>query len=87
MNKTFPDNKNKVRNVQLRMKPRQGSSKKYVASMDIIVKRHVGDLIVLLPVEEREDVDQSVTEERKDVDRSVTEEHEDVDQSVTEHQE
>ena len=69
------------------MKPRQGGSKKYVVSTDIIVKRHVGDLIVLLPVEEREDVDQSVTEKRKDADRSVTEEHEDVDQSVTERQE
>ena len=76
MNKTFPDNKNKVRNVQLRMKPRQGGSKKYVASMDIIVKRHVGDLIVLLPVEEREDIDQSVTEKREDVNQSVTEDQE-----------
>ena len=59
MDKTFPDNKNKVRNVQLRMKPRQGGSKNYVGSVDIIVKRHVGDLIVLLPVEERDDVNRS----------------------------
>ena len=41
------------------MKPRQGGSKNYVGSVDIIVKRHVGDLIVLLPVEERDDVDRS----------------------------
>ena len=69
------------------MKPRQGGSKNYVGSVDIIVKRHLGDLIVLLPVEEREDVDQSVREERENVDRSVTEEREDVNQSVTEDQE
>ena len=59
VDKTFPDNKNKVRNVQLRMKPRQGGSKSYVGSVDVIVKRHVGDLIVLLPVEERDDLDRS----------------------------
>ena len=59
VDKTFPDAKKKVRNVQLRMKPRQGGSKKYVPTIDVIVNRHVGDLIVLVPVEEREDVDAS----------------------------
>ena len=67
MNKTFPDNKNKVRNVQLRLKPRQGGSKKYVATKDVIVKRHVGDLIVLLPVEEREDVDRSTADDQGEI--------------------
>ena len=60
VDKTFPDAKNKVRNVQLRLKPRQGGSKKYVPTINIIVKRHVSDLIVLVPVEERDDVDRSV---------------------------
>ena len=42
-----------------------GRVKKYVPTVDIIVKRHVGDLIVLVPVEDRDDVD------RDDVDRGV----------------
>ena len=64
VNKTFPDAKKKVRNVQLRLKPRQGSSTKYVPTVDVTVKRHVGDLIVLVPVEEREDVQPSQNEDR-----------------------
>ena len=53
--KMFPDAKKKVRNVKLRMKPRQGGSTKYVPTVDVIVKKHAEDLIVLVPIEEREE--------------------------------
>ena len=59
VDQTFPVVKKKTRNVQLRMKPRQGCSTKYVSGVDVIVKKHAGDLIVLVQVEEREEADTS----------------------------
>ena len=51
VDQTFSD----AKYVQLQMKLRQGCSTKYVPSVDVIVKGQVGDLIVLVPVEEREE--------------------------------
>ena len=53
---TFPDDSGQVRNVQVILKAKQGGSKDYVPTKPIYVKRHVNNLVVLVPVDERDDL-------------------------------
>ena len=46
VSKVFPDASNKVRNVEVIVKPRQGGSKKYIPTKPIALNRHVNNLIV-----------------------------------------
>ena len=50
--RVFPDNKGKVRNVEVMVKPRQGGSGPYTPSKPIYLTRHVCNLIVIVPVDE-----------------------------------
>ena len=50
-----PDEHGKVRNVRVMVKPRQGGSARYVPTKPIYLNRHVSNLILLLPAEERSD--------------------------------
>ena len=52
----FPDSKKRVRNVEVVVKARQGGSTSYVATSPIKIKRHVSNLILLVPAEERPEV-------------------------------
>ena len=49
---TFPDENNVVRNVELKLGAKQDGSLAYHGSKPSLVKRHVGNLIVLVPNEE-----------------------------------
>ena len=54
MAEVYPDRSGKVRNVGVRLKPRQSGTADYVSTSSIVVKRHVSNLIVLVPAEERD---------------------------------
>ena len=49
-----PDDRGKVRNVQVMVKPRQGGSTNYVPVKPIYLNRHVSNLVLLIPAEDRE---------------------------------
>ena len=51
--KPLPDRSKKVRNVEVLVKPKQGGSGEYISSKPIIIRRHVSNLIVLVPTEDR----------------------------------
>ena len=48
----YPDSKGRVRNVEIIVKPQQGGSREYVPTASIPIRRHVGSVIVLVPIEE-----------------------------------
>ena len=48
------DGENKVRNVQIVVKPRQSGAGPYIATSPIFLNRHVSNIIVLVPANERE---------------------------------
>ena len=48
----YPDRHNRVRNVELTVKPKQGGGGGYVPTAPIIIRRHVSNVVVLVPVEE-----------------------------------
>ena len=50
---TLPDRNNKVRNVEVMVKPKLSWTGEYVFSKPIIVQRHVSSLTVLVPTEDR----------------------------------
>ena len=50
----YPDSKGRVRNVELMVKPKQGKSDKYIPSKPIYLKRHVNNLVVLVPADDEE---------------------------------
>ena len=52
--KAMKDEKNKVRNVQVLVKPKQSGSGPYIATKPIYLNRHVNNLILLVPVDERD---------------------------------
>ena len=56
---TYPDRNNRVRNVELLVKPKQGGSPDYVPTPPIYVKRHVSNVVLLVPATE----DNGVTQE------------------------
>ena len=51
--KAMTDEKGKVRNVQVVVKPKQSGSGPYIVTKPIHLNRHVNNLIVLVPVDER----------------------------------
>ena len=50
---TFPDTHGKVRNVEVRVVPSKDCSKTYKPVQPNYLKRHVSNLIVLVPVEDQ----------------------------------
>ena len=50
-----PDDRGKVRNVRVMVKPRQGGSPQYVPVKPIYSNRHVSNLVLLIPAEDRAD--------------------------------
>ena len=57
MSKVFPDSSGKVRNVRVMVKSRQGGSANYVPTKAIYVDRHVNNLVLLVPADEQEQLD------------------------------
>ena len=51
--KTLPDRNNKVRNVEVMVKPKLSGTGEYVSTKPIIVRRHVSNIMVLVPTEDR----------------------------------
>ena len=49
----YPDRRGKVRNVELMIKPRQGGNGTYVSTPPVYIRRHVNNIVVLVPVEEQ----------------------------------
>ena len=49
-----PDDRGKVRNVRVMVKPRQGGSPQYIPVKPIYLNRHVSNLVLLIPAEDRE---------------------------------
>ena len=69
-----PDEHGKVRNVRVMVKPRQGGSAHYVPTKPIYLNRHVSNLILLLPAEERGHSEQgsdTIQKNGSDTDTSV----------------
>ena len=56
MSKVFPDSSGKVKNVRVK-ESRQGGSAKYVPTKAIYVDRHVNNLVLLVPADEQEQLD------------------------------
>ena len=52
--KAMKDERDKVRNVQVMVKPKQSGSGPYIGTKPIYLNRHVNNLIVLVPVGERD---------------------------------
>ena len=73
-----PDDRGKVRNVRVMVKPRQGGSVHYLPTKPFYVNRHVSNLILLLPAQERGNFDERIPvsdgmkRHGTDVDASVT---------------
>ena len=57
---TFPDNHGVVRNVEVRVHPKQNSSRVYRPTSPNYLKRHVSNLVVLVPKEEFKEVNNEV---------------------------
>ena len=53
----YPDKSGIVRNVQILVKPNQDGSSKYKPSQGYELKRHVSKLMLLVPAEEKENVE------------------------------
>ena len=49
---TYPDRNNQVRNVELLVKPKQGGNAAYVPTAPVYVKRHVNNVVLLVPSDE-----------------------------------
>ena len=49
----YKDRLGKVRNVELLLKPKQGGVGSYVSTPSVTIRRHVNNIVVLVPVEER----------------------------------
>ena len=54
INSVSPNDSSKVRNVEVMVKPRQGGSKNYVPTKPVYLKRHVSNLVLLLPAKDRD---------------------------------
>ena len=52
---TFPDEQGVVRNVEVKVHPRQDGSQVYKPTTANYLKRHVSNLVVLVPMEEKEE--------------------------------
>ena len=52
----FKDDKKKVRNVQVMVKPKQGGHGPYIPTKSIYLNRHVNNLMVIVPADERDEL-------------------------------
>ena len=52
---TYPDRNNRVRNVELLVKPKQGGGAPYVPTAPIYIKRHVSNVVLLVPADDNID--------------------------------
>ena len=52
----FPDVKKRVRNVEVVVKAKQGGSSSYISTAPIKIKRHVSNLVLLVPADERSEL-------------------------------
>ena len=50
----YPDSHGKVRNVELMVKPKQSGTGDYVSTHPSYLRRHVSNIVVLVPVEDTE---------------------------------
>ena len=75
---TFPDRRGKVRNVEVRVVPSRDSSRKYKPVQPNYLKRHVSNLIVLVPAEDQVGVenDSKIGGTSEDNESNVVEENE-----------
>ena len=53
VSRTYPDRLGRVRNVELTTKPKQGGSGHYIPTPQVVIRRHVNNVVVLVPVEEQ----------------------------------
>ena len=56
----YPDQLGRVRNVELMVKPKQGPTGDYIPTAPIYIKRHVNNIVVLVPAEELEETQEKV---------------------------
>ena len=56
INSVSPVDSGKGRNVEVMVKPRQGGSENYVPTKPVYLNRHVSNLVLLLPAEDRDDL-------------------------------
>ena len=61
---TFPDRRGKVRNVEIKVVPSPDKGKHYAPIKPNFLKRHVSNLVVIVPVEDQGDHDVKNTEEK-----------------------
>ena len=52
---TYPDRNNRVRNVEHMVKPKQGGGALYVPTAPIYIKRHVSNVVLLVPADDNID--------------------------------
>ena len=68
-----PDDHGKVRNVSVMVKPNQGGSAVYVPTKPIYLNRHVSNLVVLIPVEDRESSDDRLDNDKSQENAALNE--------------
>ena len=85
MTATFPDRHGKVRNVEVRVVPSKDSSREYKPVQPNYLKRHVSNLIVLVPAEDQVKVENdSIREDVSENEANMVEENEVDDESIDE---
>ena len=72
MTEVFPDSNGIVRNVEVKVAPRYKGRGPYQSQVLYQLKRHVSNLIVIVPVEETEDKEVTNQEEASNQESQVT---------------
>ena len=72
MTEVFPDSNGIVRNVEVKVAPRYKGRGPYQSQVLYQLKRHVSNLIVIVPVEETKDKEVTNQEEVSDQESQVT---------------
>ena len=65
---TFPDRRGKVRNVEVKVVPSPDKGKYYVPIKPNYLKRHVSNLVVIVPAEDQETVPEVGPHDNKRID-------------------
>ena len=65
---TFPDKHENVRNVEVKVVPSQGRSRDYQSVKPNYLKRHVSNLIVIVPVEDQNENENNFENDDKELD-------------------
>ena len=74
---TFPDRYGKVRNVEVKVMPSPDKSKVYKPVKPNYLKRHVSNLIVIVPVEDQGELDEKDFKDNDDKEDGAEEVHDD----------